>query len=487
MVQYVDCARPSSSSATQQPATIARTNSYVAQGGHTGAGESDIDTPTAVAIFTGLLNPPSDVSSLVNLACVTGNCTFPRFQTVGMCHACQDITGSVQNRTGLNGSDPAPIKNYTLQNDDDGEVTAWVGREVIFAAAAPARVSTLSNVMELQVLSLGGPYTPSASPVAYGCQMYPCVRTYESSVASGRRSERVVDTARIGQNQLYFADQERELFKLGTASVLPFRTYNNNTGNGNNGDNDGTSTPARIPCTPQPSQNAANTLVKIALSNIDAAPDSIPTTTTTSSTSIPASWYPAPCAWSMGFSSASVLRAQLSSELSSATMSLTGGVATGPLVAKNLWLNGTTTLDTVDKFVGALADVLTANMRNRGSLAPDEYALGTVEEERTCVAVTWGWFAYPAALVFFGVVFLVVLVCHTPRGTAGRLWKSSSLALLFARVDERVVEREGGGGVGFDSGAQEMKDVARGARMQLLRDGDGRPTFALARYDDAKD
>ncbi|KAI0385228.1 hypothetical protein F5Y04DRAFT_208321 [Hypomontagnella monticulosa] len=439
IIEYVDCPQVS----TDVQVAIARTNNYVAQGGHVGAGESDIDSPMAVAIITGLVDPPPNPATLVNVDCVSGNCTFPRFQTIGVCHTCQDISRDVQNMTGKPGSSPPPIKNYTLL-DADGDVQTWIGMGTVFSTSAPVRLESMSHLMELKILS--APDRWAGPPAAFACQMYPCVRTYDAGITNTVRKETVLESERMGQNQLYFPDQERSLFKLASSSAL----------------HDGVSAPC------ERSDSPGEGLVKVALANIDAAPDTI----ASNNDKVDSAYYPASCVWTFGFSSADVIKRQLASELDDAHMQMTGGVTTGPIVAKNIWRNGTADLGSVDTFVRNLTDVMTATIRNRGMDGSAEYAPGEVLVNSTCVGVRWAWFSYPVILVFFALVFFGLLVLHTPAGSAPRLWKSSSLALLFSNVDEPIAKS-----VGFGSSHLQMKEVAKVTTAQLVRDDDGRARF----------
>ncbi|KAK7946860.1 uncharacterized protein PG986_011181 [Apiospora aurea] len=71
--------------------------------------------------------------------------------------------------------------------------------------------------------------------------------------------------------------------------------------------------------------------------------------------------------------------------------------------------------------------------------------LGTVYENQTCIVVSWGWIAFPAALVLLTLVFLALTVFESNRHTtrlrtvaaqAGRKpWKSSALPLLWAGLE----------------------------------------------------
>ncbi|KAI1423585.1 hypothetical protein F5Y12DRAFT_716212 [Xylaria sp. FL1777] len=109
LVSVVECKRESDI----LMAFVARTNAYYATGGHTGALESEIDSPMAVAINAGLVNPPNYIPSLVTTTCPSGNCTFGMFSSVAACHSCADISSQIKNLTEQTG-----FLNYSLPATD---------------------------------------------------------------------------------------------------------------------------------------------------------------------------------------------------------------------------------------------------------------------------------------------------------------------------------------------------------------------------------
>ena len=53
--------------------------------------------------------------------------------------------------------------------------------------------------------------------------------------------------------------------------------------------------------------------------------------------------------------------------------------------------------------------------------------------------MNWAWIAFLVTIMILQLLFLVVLiVIHTREGTAKRNWKSSSPAVLFCSVDDRI-------------------------------------------------
>lgn len=95
IIVYLDCPQLSQ----EFYSSIARTNKYNATGEHIGAGEGNIDNPMGVAINTGTVDPPKHIPSLVSTECKSGNCTFPDFSTVGVCHSCDDLSSQIRNIT----------------------------------------------------------------------------------------------------------------------------------------------------------------------------------------------------------------------------------------------------------------------------------------------------------------------------------------------------------------------------------------------------
>ena len=53
------------------------------------------------AILNGLSRSPSDIEKEALVQCPTGNCTWDPFNTVGVCHKCNDITGDLRREKGF--------------------------------------------------------------------------------------------------------------------------------------------------------------------------------------------------------------------------------------------------------------------------------------------------------------------------------------------------------------------------------------------------
>ena len=96
---------------------------------------------------------------------------------------------------------------------------------------------------------------------------------------------------------------------------------------------------------------------------------------------------------------------------------------------KNLYRNGTASLDSVNTYMDDLSNAITNVIRTKGDTPPSAYALGITMGNQTCIHVQWAWLSLPAALLALAVIFLIATITSTRSWQP--TWKSSSLALLF--------------------------------------------------------
>ena len=95
-------------------AIVARTNYYTA-----GApGGIFADKKMIVALYQGLLDPPSSTSALISAYCQSGNCTFPHsnetaYTSLAMCSSIEDISQLISGH-GIVGDHSSELWNYTL-------------------------------------------------------------------------------------------------------------------------------------------------------------------------------------------------------------------------------------------------------------------------------------------------------------------------------------------------------------------------------------
>ncbi|KAI0115727.1 hypothetical protein GGR51DRAFT_501882 [Nemania sp. FL0031] len=433
IVGIVACTRQSET----LTATIDRTNSYVTTGGHTGALESEIDGPMAVAINAGLVNPPDHIPSLVSTTCESGNCTFRRFTSVSVCHSCIDITPKVRNLGDRNGP-----WNYTLPgnksetfSDLDLVPSTYLNTSAAFSP---------THLLDVRILSLNATTYHSAN--AFQCQLFPCVRTYEASISKSILEEKIISKVPMGFDA--FGGLGR--YVLATSNLTQ------------QGEKE-------LDCSAH-SANDTTGLVRVALPNVDAAPQE----PRGSGSKAPSAWFSKECVWTFGSSPYLAIRPELQRYLDGVEIQQYATTYIGNIVAKNLWRNATMNFESVDLFMQNLSDVMTARIRNSNPDGENGYVMGRTILDEICVQVRWAWLSYPAALVGCGLVFFLVLFMQSPREAAAmRSWKSSNLAILFCSLDEAVRQR-----TELTWFRDEIDDVARTTFAQLAHDGAGKAKFS---------
>ena len=107
--------------------------------------------------------------------------------------------------------------------------------------------------------------------------------------------------------------------------------------------------------------------------------------------------------------------------------SFTGGFSHSPVDDSGFaWRTNATSIDQFKSLIESLATSMTNNIRqfNLGGIP----ATGTVWKTETIIRVRWGWLLLPGTLVVLMVVFLGATMFQSARQ---RVWKSSSLAMLF--------------------------------------------------------
>ncbi|KAF2807575.1 uncharacterized protein BDZ99DRAFT_478137 [Mytilinidion resinicola] len=447
MVEFVDCYRifASDRNSTTLRGAISRANTYTAYGDQLQTGKIEIDGPMAFAITTGLVNPPIDASSLVQAECTSGNCTFGLFQTLGICHSCQDVSAMIQSQ-----HDTGSDYNYTLSDLSSDSRFIEVGRGISLQTS----VSRGDNSTILQVVVLQIPLTES--PFAVDCRITPCVKTYNSSMTNTVLNETVLSTAPMGANAI------ADTFDPSFMSYLLATTQTLRNGQREN-------------CTPVPAMlfNTTDTydvinseFVVVSTANIDAAPNRILVVDN-------GTLWPKECVWQFGLYSDRAIRDQLIADFDNLTIQQGGGTTgIGLLNARKLWENGYANFSSVNQIMSDLTDTMTSTIRQRGNEGSGGWAPGDVTVRFTCVQVRWAWFSFPAVLVGLATVFLVILILQSPGGMAERTWKSSSLAVLFCALDDamKIAGR-------FELTREEMLRLAKTTTAQLVQDEEGRARF----------
>ena len=279
-------------------------------------------------------------------------------------------------------------------------------------------------------------------PWAVRISLYPCIKTFQSSVTNSILEETILSTTPLRKTNgsaVEITSTTNLTYSLATDSILvngswqtcPVSDYYTDS-------------------TPVPISVLNNTLQLF--------PEE------------PTKWYPSECVWMLDYVPGLALNQFLSwmydeSPLLAVTNNTV--ITSGSIWLKPLYLNGTANIDTVNSYIGGLANGMTAIMRERGS----NPVVGMVNASQTCVHVAWVWISLPAGLVLFTIVLLACTVktCRASRmwNSTGS-WRSSSLALLFHGCDNSVRER-----AAKIVGNSEMEEFSKTLVVELAKTKEG--------------
>lgn len=177
----------------------------------------------------------------------------------------------------------------------------------------------------------------------------------------------------------------------------------------------------------------------------------------------------------MDYPSVSSITGYLDTYLSGTINPGANGASTdGPPQIRTIFNDTYASFDSVNYTFASVAEGITLRIRKYvqpSALPAARPVRGVVHEEKTCVDVRWPFLAFPAAVVVFTTLFLVIVIGQSALGTntvsAG--WKSSLLPIAFggltadtsghARLDG---EAEGGG-----SNLKEMETVSKRTTVNL--------------------
>jgi hypothetical protein len=366
-----------------------------------------------------------------------------------MCHSCEDISSAVHNSSTSQGA------NFTISLDAVTPIS--VGPMDVFFQTGTTFASDDMNIVVIGMLIGTGEYNVSVthSPNAISCELFPCVREYNSSVTYGVLKETVISSTRIGADQVGIVNDTFDdwySYELATTSTLKNGVWEtcNATRQGGPG------------------------LVQIGAANVDAAP---PFSTAPSNQT--ATWFPEECVWSFRCITLRTLSATLWGDFEDvnnsgpvfvqSTIATPGGSS---IPATTLWRNGTGDLNSTNVFMGNLADFLTAEIRRNGAGGIAEYTRGSVLINSTCLGVEWRWLSFHAVVMLLTLVFFLILIFQRGDDETTRLWKSSSLAVLFCSIDEGTRDK-----ARLEPTKEGISKAAKGATVRVVEGSDGTSRF----------
>ncbi|KAJ9603954.1 hypothetical protein H2200_011476 [Cladophialophora chaetospira] len=431
VLHYYSCLQPVSDIV----GTISATNNYTKFGVHTSARDTTLDNAMASALYTGTINPAPNASFGMPFQCATGNCTFSEDQgathmSLAMCGSCADISDRIVQNTSTT-KDPSTgdfdptrgLDRYFLDPEADTDYNISIGNdfEAFWLATRPywpfygSRYISAFDALMFRQSSCSNASSASCTyePVAFNCEIYPCLKTYWGKIANSVLDEKELSSVRIpnattdGYNSYTIASK-----KTIRNGVLQ--------------DCVGASEPS-------PTNPAA-----IAISTT--AVDQNGATTF----NIQYEYYPNDCVWNFGSQTTDGLRTFLATNLFSAgglsnSEDDTPAGAVGLPWLVNMFMNGSATLDTMNHYLKGLSNSMTVTMRQNGDPPNLASPTGVVYITETCIHVQWAWLSLPAALLFLAAIFLGITI-FTSRAAQPK-WKSSALALLFHGLDDKTREK----------------------------------------------
>ena len=480
VLQYVPCSVPVDSQMRQ--ASIPRSSLFIGQGIHQGAATNTLTAAEQVSINAGIYTPGQ-----VGFDCKSGNCTIPRYTSVGYCAQCQDISAQAQFLV-VNSTDAGDIYPWVLNvttSVPDGSSMSWVyedgntNRPMTFAAADTANYggSSLQITIGLPNKPLDAstgqaptgcddvPANPSWRCQGYGianCRLTPCTRSYSADITNGILQENILnESTEFGFSVLNgtgaFVESTMDAQCLKPEEVEFLRkagyTIDHST--------------KWIPYSNRDDDGGPGTY-------LNNQPDSV-MDAFENSTLDRGCLYGVDYLFDNGLNLyfASAFPGNLSGIRGTYTKAI--NTFTGSQLLQTIYNFGNFSFErTLDVF-NNMSLSLTNHMRtNPGRTFFDTKspALGQAFTTKTCVHVEWAWLAMPAILALSTLAFFIGVVLSSGKLTSDvRTWKHSSLPLVFhgPRPNETIQHVE------------DMNDAAREMRVRLVKDGKGDVTLCESR------
>lgn len=437
-VQYYSCRRLTSGSTT-----IPSGNTYAITLHANRAGDQLIlDTGMEQAIYTGIINPPANSSRSVDVACATGNCTFPSdqdatFNTLGMCYICIDQSDLVVSSPGHYPILPTDLTGNPYLNTGWGLIAvlpSLQGPQLDYFTQlnttlgsnqtlpdGPWNVTTLTGFR-----GIARKYDPNCnwdSPnlgssqlcdgdqlIAFDCAFQACVKTYGASVIDGIYNEHEISRQPLhafGSTDIVYRSLRPSAYLGSLWEVALNRTLVNG---------------AWQDCTPSREPSA-----------IKVVPMAGPGAQTFSSSSLEEnstliSWYRPECVYNISSLTDDYLRPVFDNQ--SLYSDTDAPFTQGPSWLKGIYNQGNINMSAIDNFAAGLAVSMESHIRGHPS---DDWpgrqgVVGQVWANDSCIRVRWGFLSWLAILLVLELVFFGKLLVSVAVGPSGISWKSLSVA-----------------------------------------------------------
>lgn len=493
ILSYSDCQVPMSSA----NATIPRTSYFDKD--HVYQSEIFINHAAKTALNAGVLVTPGAMPS----SCLTGNCTFSIFSTLGLCSSCEDISETLVTSVTCNPDSSEYCSEFPLAYTytsalPSGTRVEWGGNVSLVGFVSTFFEDTFKfEFLVPRTLFSDRKIDPSTgknltacinAPSSdwrcrgYGaanCAIYPCVRTYNTSITTGKTSELLVAQTSMNDIQDHIIQGEINGSPMVWINASCLALEEADAMKGKIKQTDGTWL----------MYNATDDMqTSIILNDFHSLPQIL---------NLSESIFTKQCVYTCD---GNFIRA-LSSFFRKDQFLIGNVTSYSTIFGQNsensisvayssqnqlqfLYNSGNMSFGLIQKTFDNIADTFTQYMRENGNENYTDPALGVVYHYATCLDVNWPWISLPAALSLGALLLLFVTQSLVARGGIP-VWKSSPLPYMY-RIRSNEVgtdldkgqEKTGGLTTPTDSlGA--MKETAKATRMTLDQSAQGTTLLRL--------
>lgn len=414
----------------------------LATGVHIGANLNNIGLGAQGAMILGILN-----ASLVpaSFYCQSGNCTFQPYHSSAYCSQCVDVSNQIVSYSPDNETSAVlwPLNGMTLVMD-----SAWNTTVVDDYSEGSGILTEYWNALItiIQILTKSG---------AFECQIYNCVNTYNSQIASGAFTEAITSSSVAWG----FSD-----VSFGPLASVDISCLNS-------------------------TETAALTNIGYNVPSVSEWPNWVALNTTTFVESdeyevvlnVPIR---SECAYFVHPLDRASLGSIFFGSFFQGTLEIgpevrdTGSNIIPPLIYKD----GAMDISTLDDTFQGLVQAMTSYARNTASGSTFSFGQvnetesmwsinGTAWKEETCIKVQWPWIAFPTTVVVGTVLFLAATVFGTDSASEASKqdYKASILPVIIHGIERR------GGQKGYESirSVKAMTRDAKSIRVRFAQTSDG--------------
>ncbi|KAJ5488741.1 hypothetical protein N7539_003631 [Penicillium diatomitis] len=152
-----------------------------------GPGMNKLPLTSMGAVYSGIFKTENSGNKSSLVSCTTGNCTFPIYQTLGVCSQCANITNALQ------ASGTGPDEVFNLPNGLTLSPFSVIMNSTTQLDMLQIDTTDTALILNFTAIAGVGSSDPSATS-AIECTLSFCIKTYEASVHDGIFKETLVNT-----------------------------------------------------------------------------------------------------------------------------------------------------------------------------------------------------------------------------------------------------------------------------------------------------